>query len=139
LKLDAVYTGGAPRRNFAAAHNAGKAVFLNAFASWRPQCRGEHQALLDFAGAGATIYGVASLDAPENTLEFLREFGNPFMRVGVDRNGWLYRALGARGLPASFVMAPAPRLAFKHPGPMTLAQLQARSPRARAASEIGGG
>ena len=114
-------------------------MFLNAFASWCPQCREEHQALLDFAGAGATIYGVASLDAPENTLEFLREFGNPFVRVGVDRNGWLYRALGARGVPASFVMAPAPRLAFRHPGPMTLPELQAQIPRALAAAAIGGG
>lgn len=129
---------GAPVPGFSAADIAGKAVFLNAFASWCPQCRGEHQALLDFAGSGATIYGVASLDDPENTLKYLQDFGNPFVRVGVDRNGWLSRALGVRGVPASFVMAPAPRLAFKHPGPMTLAQLQAQIPRALAASEIGG-
>ncbi|MCW2316665.1 DsbE subfamily thiol:disulfide oxidoreductase [Rhodoblastus acidophilus] len=119
---------GQPISGFSAADIAGKALFLNTFASWCPQCREEHQALLDFARSGAIIYGVAALDDPANTLEFLRAHGNPFTRVGVDRNGWLNRALGARGVPASFVLAPAPRIAFQHFGPITLAELQAKVP-----------
>ncbi|MCW2283956.1 DsbE subfamily thiol:disulfide oxidoreductase [Rhodoblastus acidophilus] len=110
---------------FSAADIADKTVFLNAFASWCPQCREEHQALVDFARAGATIFGVASADDPENTLSYLRAFGNPYARLGVDRRGLLYRALGARGIPASFVLAPGPRIAFKHVGPIALAELQA--------------
>jgi len=119
---------GQPIPGFSAADIAGKAVFLNTFASWCPQCREEHQALLDFARSGAIIYGVAALDDPANTAEFLRAHGNPFARVGVDRKGWLNRALGARGVPASFVLAPAPRIAFQHFGPITLAELQAKVP-----------
>jgi DsbE subfamily thiol:disulfide oxidoreductase len=113
---------------FAAADIAGRAVFVNAFASWCPYCREEHQALVDFARAGAAILGVASADDPEKTLKFLKEFGNPYLRVGVDRKGHLYRALGARGIPASFVLAPGPRIVFSHFGPITLAQLQAGVP-----------
>ncbi len=58
---------------FSAADIADKTVFLNAFASWCPQCREEHQALVDFARSGATIYGVASADDPANTLKYLRD------------------------------------------------------------------
>jgi len=116
---------GAQISGFSAADIAAKTVFLNAFASWCPQCREEHRALLDFARAGATIYGVASNDDPAKTLKYLNEFGNPYARLGVDRKGWLYRALGARGIPASFVMAPGPKIAFKHFGPISPAALQA--------------
>ena len=129
-----VDASGAQIPGFSAADIAGKPVFLNAFASWCPQCREEHQALVDFARTGATIFGIASVDDPANTLKFLNEFGNPFARVGVDRKGRLYRALGARGIPASFVMAPAPKLAFKHVGPMTLGEFKARIPQALQAS-----
>jgi cytochrome c biogenesis protein CcmG/thiol:disulfide interchange protein DsbE len=116
---------GAAIPGFSAADIAGKAVYLNAFASWCPICREEHQALLDFARSGATIYGVASLDDPGETLAFLRDHGNPFARVGMDAQGYLLRALGARGVPAHFVFAPAPKLAFVAQGPMDLAELRA--------------
>jgi cytochrome c biogenesis protein CcmG/thiol:disulfide interchange protein DsbE len=121
-------SSGARIPGFSAADIAGKPVFLHAFASWCPTCREEHQALMDFAKSGATIYGVASSDDPAQTLQYLREHGNPFARVGVDRRGYLYRALGARGIPASFVLAPAPRLAFMRQGAMSLAEMQAQIP-----------
>jgi thiol-disulfide isomerase/thioredoxin len=125
---------GAPVPGLAAADLAGRPAFLNVFASWCPQCRAEHGALLDFARSGATIYGVAAFDDADATASFLRAFGNPFARVGLDRKGWLLRALGARGVPASFVLAPAPRLVFRHFGPITPAELRAEIPRALASS-----
>jgi cytochrome c biogenesis protein CcmG/thiol:disulfide interchange protein DsbE len=123
-------SAGAPIPGFSAATIAGKLVFLNAFASWCPDCRAEHQALLDFARTGATIYGVASLDDPAQTLQYLRDYGNPYARVGVDRKGYLSRSVGGRGVPASFVLAPAPHLAFLRQGAMTLAELQNAIPKA---------
>jgi cytochrome c biogenesis protein CcmG, thiol:disulfide interchange protein DsbE len=109
---------------FSSASIAGQAVYLNAFASWCPSCREEHQALMEFAASGATIHGVASLDAPEETLRFLQQRGNPFARLGVDRHGYLFRALGARGVPAHFVFAPAPNLTLVEQGPMDVARLR---------------
>lgn len=123
---------GAAMSGFSAGDIAGKAVFVNAFASWCPNCRAEHRALLDFARSGATIYGVASADDPAQTVKYLQEFGNPFVRVGMDRHAWFCRALGARGIPASFVFAPAPKLAFMRQGEMTLAEFQAQIPPALA-------
>lgn len=119
-------SAGAPVPGFSSAEIAGKAVYLNAFASWCPSCREEHGALMDFARSGAQIYGVASLDDPDKTLAYLREHGNPFVKLGVDRKGYLFRALGARGIPAHFVFAPAPNLAFAAQGPMDLEQLRAK-------------
>ena len=116
---------GSPMPGFSAADIAGKTVYLSAFASWCPNCLEEHASLMDFARTpGVEILGMASLDDPKNTLEFLRKQGNPFTRVGVDRRGYLYRALGARGIPAHFVLAPAPRLALKLEGPQTPASLR---------------
>ncbi len=117
---------GAPMPGFSAGDIAGQAVFLNAFASWCPNCRHEHKALMEFARSGGKIYGVASLDDPAQTLDFLRREGNPFTKVGVDRKGYLYRALGASGVPASFVMAPAPHLALMLQGAQTIEELQAK-------------
>lgn len=115
---------GAPVPGFSAADIVGKAVFLNAFASWCPNCRQEHPALMEFARSGGKIYGVASLDDPAQTLDFLRKEGNPFARVGVDCKGYLYHALGASGVPASFVMAPAPHVALMLQGAQTFAQMR---------------
>ena len=117
---------GAPIPGFSAGEIAGETVYLNAFASWCPNCRDEHPALMEFAASGAKILGVASLDDPANTLDYLQKHGNPFTKVGVDRKGHLYLALGARGIPASFVMAPAPRLALKLEGSQTLEQLRGK-------------
>jgi DsbE subfamily thiol:disulfide oxidoreductase len=117
---------GAPIPGFSSAGIAGQAVYVNAFASWCPTCREEHPALMEFARSGVKIYGVASLDEPSKTLAFLLEQGNPFVKVGVDRKGYLFRALGARGVPAHFVFAPAPKLAFAAQGPMDYAQMRER-------------
>jgi len=114
---------GAQIPGFSAADIAGKTVFLNAFAGWCPNCRAEHAALMDFASSGGRIYGVATMEDPANTLEYLRKQGNPFVKVGVDRKGYLLHALGARGIPASFVMAPAPNIALKLEGTQSLADL----------------
>jgi len=115
---------GAQIPGFSADSIKGQTVFLHAFASWCPSCIDEHPALMEFARSGSPIYGVASLDDPAQTLAFLQARGNPFAKVGVDRKGQLYRALRARGIPASFVMAPAPRLALTLEGPQEISALQ---------------
>ena len=121
-----VDASGAPIPGFSAESIKGQTVFPNAFASWCPSCIEEHQALMDFARSGAQIYGIASLDDPQQTLAYLNAKGNPFVKVGVDRRGQLYRALGARGIPASYVMAPAPKLTFMVEGTQSLADFQAK-------------
>jgi hypothetical protein len=42
----------------------------------------------------------------------------------VDRKGWLYRALGARGVPAHFVMGPAPKVALMLQGAQSVEALR---------------
>ncbi len=103
---------GAQVPGFSAAEIRGKAVFVHAFASWCPTCRAEHPALMEYARAGGRIYGVASADDPAHTRDYLRRVGNPFVRLGVDGRGYFYRAMGARGIPADFVLAPAPHVAL---------------------------
>lgn len=121
---------GAPVPGFSSADILGQAVFVHAFASWCPDCRAEHPALMEFSRAGGRIFGVATADNPAQTRDFLRSEGNPFARVGVDRRGNFYRALGARGIPASFVLAPAPHVALMLQGARSFGELQDKIPAA---------
>jgi len=93
----------------ATADLAGRTSILNLFASWCPSCRDEHALLIELAARDvAPIYGVDVKDRAADARAFLRKRGNPYRAVGADPKGYLQRALGARGIPATFVVAPGP-------------------------------
>jgi cytochrome c biogenesis protein CcmG/thiol:disulfide interchange protein DsbE len=58
----------------------------------------------------APIYGADVKDNPEHAKRFLAKRGNPFVAVGADEYSFLQRALGARGVPATFVVGPGPTI-----------------------------
>lgn len=86
---------------------AGKRSVLNVWASWCPGCRAEHKHLMTLAARHlAPIYGADVKDPPERARYFLAKHGNPYNAVGADAHTYLQRALGARGVPATFVVGP---------------------------------
>lgn len=89
---------------------AGRAYLINSFASWCVPCRAEHPVLLDLAQAGVPIMGLAYKDDPEATQRFLDELGDPYDRVGVDRDGAYALDLGTSGVPETFVVGADGRL-----------------------------
>jgi cytochrome c biogenesis protein CcmG/thiol:disulfide interchange protein DsbE len=77
---------------------------INIFASWCIPCRVEAPRLMALKRAGVVIDGIAVRDRPEDVAAFLGRYGDPFTRIGADRNSSVQLALGSSGVPESFVV-----------------------------------
>lgn len=96
---------------------AGEVSIVNFWASWCVPCRVEMPMLNELAEADAvTIYGVNYKDAPDAALRFLAELGDPYDRIGADRNGRTAIDWGVYGLPETYVIDAEGQIAYKHIG-----------------------
>lgn len=105
----------------------GEVALVNFFASWCAPCKLEQPALLQLKREGVRIYGIAYKDAPEAALAYLDETGNPYARIGVDRDGRTGIDWGLTGVPETFVIDRDGRVRKRHTGPLddgTLAALR---------------
>ncbi|MFT8804138.1 MAG: redoxin domain-containing protein [Acetobacter aceti] len=82
-----------------------KPVLINFFASWCIPCIAEMEALLALQKQ-LPIWGVAYKDKPENAAGLLKHAGNPYARIGSDREGRVAIDWGVSGVPESFLIAP---------------------------------
>jgi cytochrome c biogenesis protein CcmG/thiol:disulfide interchange protein DsbE len=103
----------------------GHVSVVNVFASWCLPCHEEHPILLDLAAdktlaaEGVRLIGVAQKDDPENVRRFLGAKGDPYSRVGVDRDGRAGIEWGVYGVPETFIVKGDGTIAFKLVGPMS--------------------
>lgn len=106
----------------------GRVSVVNVFASWCIPCHEEHPFLMALAENPALkdvqIVGLAYKDEPENTRRFLGARGNPFSRIGVDRNGKAGIDWGVYGVPETFVVRGDGTIAYKFIGPLNAASLR---------------
>jgi cytochrome c biogenesis protein CcmG/thiol:disulfide interchange protein DsbE len=82
----------------------GRPRLVNVFASWCAPCKAEGPQLMALKARGVPIDGVAVRDRSEDTARFLREWGDPFERIGADPASRVQFALGASGVPETFVV-----------------------------------
>jgi cytochrome c biogenesis protein CcmG, thiol:disulfide interchange protein DsbE len=107
----------------------GHVSVVNIFASWCVPCHEEHAILLDLAAdkalaaEGVRLIGVAQKDDPENIRRFLGAKGDPYSRIGVDRDGRAGIDWGVYGVPETFIVKGDGTIAFKLVGPMSAATL----------------
>lgn len=121
-----VGANGGPVPGFSSADLTGKRSILNIWASWCPSCRAEHALLMRLAAGGhAPIFGADVKDAPEKARYFLSRHGNPYTAVGADTQTYLQRAMGARGVPATFVIGPDFRILWSSYDPLNDAAVEA--------------
>ena len=92
---------------------------LSFFASWCTGCRAEHPFLMELARKKVIpIVGIAYKDPHEKSLAWLRELGNPYSRIGVDRKGRTGIDFGVYGIPESFFINSEGRIIYKYIGPL---------------------
>ena len=104
---------------------AGQPRLVNFFASWCLPCIAEAPLLTALRKEGVTIDGIAIRDRPEDIATFLAEHGDPFARLGGDRDSRVQMAFGSSGVPESFVVDGRGMIRFHHFGPITTADLPA--------------
>src|SRR5438132_2695437 len=99
---------------------AGRVTLVNFFASWCAPCREEHPSLMALGRLpGVTLDGIAYKDKPEESRRFLERLGNPFARVGVDRNGTTAIDFGVYGVPETYLVDARGQIRYRHVGPLT--------------------
>lgn len=100
---------------------------LNVWASWCPNCRSEHAMLMTLSRRpGIRLYGLAADDTEANAAAYLKEAGNPYSRVGVEKNRIYQRALRHRGIPQTYVFNGRGEYVDRITGEMTAATIAAR-------------
>jgi cytochrome c biogenesis protein CcmG/thiol:disulfide interchange protein DsbE len=93
---------------------------VNVWGTWCVECRAEHEVLLQIKQeARVPIIGIDWKDQNEDALSWLAQLGNPYDRVGTDRDGRVAIDWGVYGAPESFLISPAGTVVYKHIGAMT--------------------
>ena len=95
----------------------GEVSMVNVWASWCTECRMEHPMLMDLAKRNiAPIHGLNYKDRPEDAQNWLEDLGDPYTRTGADIDGRVAIDWGVYGVPETFVVDRAGRIAYKHIG-----------------------
>ncbi len=94
----------------------GKPRLLNIFASWCIPCRAESPQLEILKANGVEIYGIAVRDTSADVAEFLELYGNPFSRIGADKDMKVQLSLGSSGVPETYVIAGDGTILYQHIG-----------------------
>ena len=94
----------------------GKPRLLNVFASWCVPCIAEAPQLMKLKAAGVQIDAVAIKDTPEAVKAFLSRHGDPYARIGDDRDRLVQIGIGSSGVPETFVIDGQGRIAAQHIG-----------------------
>jgi cytochrome c biogenesis protein CcmG, thiol:disulfide interchange protein DsbE len=104
----------------------GKVSVVNVFASWCGPCRDEHPQIMALsADPRIQVLGINQKDQPADALKFLGRYGNPYARVGVDRNGRVSIDWGVFGVPETFIVRADGVVAYKKVGPISPEELDA--------------
>lgn len=102
----------------------GRVSLVNVFASWCVPCRVEHPVLMRLAEEGVPIFGINYKDPPDKAQAWLAELGDPFEKIGADRDGRVGIEWGVYGVPETFVIDAQGRIRHRHVGPIQARDLE---------------
>ena len=96
-----------------------KLTIINIWASWCQPCRKEHPFLMKLAdNKKINLIGLSYKDNNKNSKKFLDEYGNPFSKVLVDKDGLISINIGAYGVPETYIINADKKILKKYIGPI---------------------
>lgn len=107
-----------PDAVFSSTQIRNQVALLNVWASWCAACIDEQVFLLQLAREGVPIYGLNYKDQPENAMQWLTQWGNPYQLIMADRDGKAAIDLGVYGAPETFVIDKKGIIRYRHAGIM---------------------
>lgn len=115
----------APNKTFSPAEMRGQVWLLNVWASWCVSCRDEHPILVALAQSKRVpIVGLNYKDKSADALQWLIQFGNPYVLSVIDLDGRVGIDYGVYGVPETYVIDKQGVIRMKHIGPVTPKILQ---------------
>ena len=115
----------APAKQFSPADMRGQVWLLKLWASWCVSCRDEHPVLVDLAKRNLVpIVGLNYKDQRPDALQWLAQFGNPYVLSVTDFDGRIGIDYGVYGVPETYVIDKQGVIRMKHIGPVTPQVLQ---------------
>ena len=95
-------------------------VLVNFFATWCKPCRDEHKYIKKLSSKKKLrIIGINYKDDPEKANAWLKDLGNPYSDVPLDKNGRIAIDWGVYGIPETFVINSDGIIKYRHVGPIT--------------------
>ena len=65
------------------------------------------------------VIGINYKDNPDKAIEWLKNLGNPYSDVPVDKNGRIAIDWGVYGIPETFIVNSKGIIKYRHIGPVT--------------------
>jgi cytochrome c biogenesis protein CcmG/thiol:disulfide interchange protein DsbE len=110
----------APDKSFSPKEMLGKVWLLNVWASWCVSCRQEHPVLVQYSrNGGIPIIGLDYKDQRADGMQWLAQFGNPYVLSAVDADGRVGINYGVYGVPETYLIDKAGTIRYKQIGPVT--------------------
>ena len=95
-------------------------ILVNFFATWCKPCRDEHFYIQRFVNEkGIRIVGINYKDNPKKAIRWLKNLGNPYSDVPIDKNGRIAIDWGVYGIPETFIVNSKGVIKYRHVGPIT--------------------
>ena len=95
-------------------------ILVNFFATWCKPCRDEHVYIKRFSNKkGIKVIGVNYKDNSKKTIKWLKNLGNPYSDVLIDKNGRIAIDWGVYGIPETFIVNSKGIIKYRHVGPIT--------------------
>ena len=95
-------------------------ILVNFFATWCLPCREEHIYIKRFSNdEKIRVIGINYKDNNKKTIQWLKNLGNPYSNVLIDKNGKIAIDWGVYGIPETFIISSKGIIKYRHVGPVT--------------------
>ncbi len=98
----------------------GQKILVNFFATWCKPCRDEHIFIKRFSNEiGIRIIGINYKDDQEKAKTWLKNLGNPYTDIPIDKSGSIAIDWGVYGIPETFLVNSKGIIKYRHVGQIT--------------------